>query len=306
MAGTSQARPLSDRHRYRRHLHRYRRRRYRLRRGQRHQGGQHAGQSGDRPGARRRGDPAAGRRRTPASVDRAGARHHGRDQRAAAGPDRLARPDRHRRLPAHPRDRAPVGAGGLRQFVFLGEARPDRAAALRARGRRPAEFPRRGAAPAGRGQRPRGGAVLPRAEHPRRRRLPDALLRQPAHERRVGRDHRRGISGMRAVAVVRRAAGISRIRARGDDAGRCVRQAAHGTLPAPRAGRARRAQGQAVPGDAVERRRGERRPRSCASRSPPPCRARPPARSAAPWSPRWRASPMSSRSMPAAPRPISA
>ena len=68
---------------------------------------------------------------------RARARHDGRDQCAAAGRDRRSRPDRHRRLPAHSRDRAPSGARGLRQFVFLGEARPHRAAALRARGRRP-------------------------------------------------------------------------------------------------------------------------------------------------------------------------
>ncbi len=114
-------------------------------------------QSGDRPRARRRGDPRrdrrlAGRRR------RARARHHGRDQRAAARRDQLARPHRHRRLPAHPRDRPPVGAGGLRQFLFLGEAGAARAAASRARGRRAAQFPRRGAAAARRGERARGGA----------------------------------------------------------------------------------------------------------------------------------------------------
>ena len=59
------------------------------------------------------------------------------------GRDRFARPDRHGGLPAHPGDRAPVGAGRLRQFLFLGEARPHRAAAVRARGRRAPEFPRR-------------------------------------------------------------------------------------------------------------------------------------------------------------------
>ena len=70
--------------------------------------------------------------------------------------------------------------------------------------------------------------------------------------------------GLRAVAFLRRAAGISRIRARDDDAGRCVRQAAHGALSAARARRARRRLArQAVPGHAVERRRGERRRRWC-------------------------------------------
>ncbi len=55
-------------------------------------------------------------------------------------------------------------------------------------------------------------------------------------------------------------AGISRIRARGDDAGRRLRQAAHGTLSQARAsGTRRRTSGQAVPGHAVERRRRQRR-----------------------------------------------
>ena len=99
---------------------------------------------------------SAGRRRRPR------ARHHRRHQRAAAGPDQRARPDRHRRLPPHPRDRPAVGAGGLRQFLFLGEARAHRAAAIRARGRRAAEFPRPGAAPARRGRAcapPRGSSA---------------------------------------------------------------------------------------------------------------------------------------------------
>ena len=69
-------------------------------------------------------------------------------------------------------------------------------------------------------------------EHPRGRRLPDPLLRQCRARAPGRRDRRRGISGLRAVAVLRRAAGISRIRARGDHAGRRVRQAAHGALSA--------------------------------------------------------------------------
>ncbi len=38
------------------------------------------------------------------------------------GEIRVARPDRQRGLPAHPGDRAAVGAGGLWKFLFLGEA----------------------------------------------------------------------------------------------------------------------------------------------------------------------------------------
>ena len=61
-----------------------------------------------------------------------------------------------------------------------------------------------------------------------------------AHERRVAEIVAEEYPGLHAVAVLRRAAGVSRIRARGDDAGRRVRQAAHGTLSAARARRARR------------------------------------------------------------------
>ena len=143
-------------------------------------------------------------------------------------------------LPPYSGDRAPVGARGLRQLLFLGEARPHRAAASRARGRRPAQFQGRGAAAARRGQRPRGGALLPRAGHPRRRHLPDPFLRQRRARAPRRRDRRRGISRVRAVAVLRRAAGIPRIRARRDHAGRRFRQAAHGALSAPRPRRARR------------------------------------------------------------------
>ena len=53
-----------------------------------------------------------------------------------------------------------------------------------------------------------------------------------AHERRVARNPRRRLSGLHRLAVVRRAAGISRIRARRHHAGRRVRQAAYGPLSA--------------------------------------------------------------------------
>ena len=140
---TMSAGALSDRHRYRRHLHRYRLGRYRLRRD---------AASPRLPSTP--ANPAIGLLRGVEAILDAGrrhdrrrrgpcARHHGRDQRAAAGRDQFARPDRHCGLPAHPRDRPPVGAGRLRQFVFLGEAGPDRAAAICPRGRRPTEFSRR-------------------------------------------------------------------------------------------------------------------------------------------------------------------
>ena len=79
-------------------------------------------------------------------------------------------------------------------------------------------------------ERPRGRAVLPRAGHQGDRRLPDALLCQCRARAPRRRDPCRGISGLHRLALLRRAAGISRIRARGDHAGRRVRQAAHGPL----------------------------------------------------------------------------
>ena len=160
----------------------------------------------------------------------AGARHHGRDQCAAAGRDRGPRPDRHRRLPPYPRNRPASGAGRLRQFVFLGEAGADRAAALRPRGRRPTQFPRRGVAPARRGLRARRRALLPRRRHQRGRHLSHPLVRQPGARAPRRRDRARGISGLHAVAILRRAAGIPRIRARGDDVGRRLHQAAYEPL----------------------------------------------------------------------------
>ena len=71
-----------------------------------------------------------GRRRAPAHVTGLA---HGTTVATNAllqGQIEVARPDRHRRLPAHSRDRAPVGAGRLWQFVFLGEAGSDRAARI--------------------------------------------------------------------------------------------------------------------------------------------------------------------------------
>ena len=140
---------------------------------------EHAGQSGDRAGARRRGDPRVrpAARSTTSPASRTAPR---------SPPTRCCRAqidslglDRHRGLPPHPRDRPPVGARGLRQLVFLGEAGPHRAAAARARGRRPARFPR--ARSCGRSTRHsvRAAArVLPPAGHPRGRHLPDPFLRQ--------------------------------------------------------------------------------------------------------------------------------
>ena len=251
----------------------------------RHQGREHAGQSGDRPGARRRGRSSratGGRRRRRR---RARARHHRRDQRAAAGRDRLARPDRHRGLPPHPRDRAPVGARGLRQFLLLGEAASAscRCAAC-ARSAAGSIF-------AGEELRPLDEASVRAAAQFFRshgiRAIGVCLIHSyanPAHERRVAEILAEEYPDCTRVALLRRAARVPRIRARGDDAGRRLRQAAHGALPRARrsaelgAGLAR----QAVPGDAVERRRGERRADRATSRSRPRCRARRPARSAAP------------------------
>ena len=166
-----------DRHRYRRHLHRYRFGRQPIRRHARHQGGEHAVQSGDRPGARGRGRPRRDRR---IAGRRGGARprHHRRHQRAAARRNQRARPHRHGRLPPHPRDRPPVGARGLRQFLFLGKAAAAGAACAGARGRRAAQFSRRGIAAARRSERARGGGVLPQPRRARDRRVPHPLLRQ--------------------------------------------------------------------------------------------------------------------------------
>ena len=131
--------PFPDRDRYRRDLHRYRFCRCRQRRHARHQGVEHACQPGHRPRARGRRDPQS-RRRRPGRRARPCPWHDGRHQRAAAGRDPLARPDRHRRLPPYPGDRPPVGARRLRQFLFLGEAGTPGAAPSRARSRRPAEL----------------------------------------------------------------------------------------------------------------------------------------------------------------------
>ncbi len=122
---------FADRHRHRRHVHRYRFGRYRARApspSPRWRARRPIRRSGWCAASRRSSMQVGGNRRT--SV--AGLAHgttvatnallQGRDQRA--------RPDRHRGLPPYSGDRAPVGAGGLRQFLFLGEARAHRAAAI--------------------------------------------------------------------------------------------------------------------------------------------------------------------------------
>ena len=135
----------SHRHRHRRHVHRHRRGGRRHRQGRGHQGPEHAGEPRDRarPGRRRASSSETGR----SAADLAGLAHGTTVATNAllAGRDRLARPGRHRGLPAPPRDRAPVGARGLRQLVLLGEARAHRAGGARARGRRTARLPRCGA-----------------------------------------------------------------------------------------------------------------------------------------------------------------
>ncbi len=140
-----------------------------------------------------RGRRRARRRRRPRP------RHHGRHQCAAARPDQRARADRHRRLPAYPRDRPPVGAGGLRQFLFLGEAGAHRAAAFRARGRRPARFPRRRSC----GRSTRRACARPRSfsAHQGVRAIGVCLIHSyanPAHERRVAEIFAAGISRLHA------------------------------------------------------------------------------------------------------------
>ena len=85
------------------------------------------------------------------------------------------------------------------------------------------------------------------------------------HERRVREIVAEEYPELRGVALLRGAAGISRVRARGDDAGRRVRQAAHGALSAS-ASTTSSVPGlrdEAVPGDAVERRRRQRPSRWC-------------------------------------------
>ena len=225
--------PLPHRHRYRRDLHRHRRRRYRHRHDAGDQGREHPVEPGRRPGARGQCDPRSGGRDRPGGREPR-PRHHRRHQCAAAGPDQLARTDRHRGLPAHSRDCPPVGARGLRQFLLLGEARPPGAAALRARGRRPPELQGRGPAPAGRGERALRGTILPPPRRARHRRLADPFLCQSRPRAARRRNRRAGIPAGRAFLVLHRAPRISRIRAHRDHPRRRLRQAAHGTLPRAR------------------------------------------------------------------------
>ena len=62
-----------------------------------------------------------------------------------------------------------------------------------------------------RARRARGGAVLSRARHQGDRCLPVALLCQCRARAPGGRDRRRGIPGLHHLALLRRAAGISRV-----------------------------------------------------------------------------------------------
>ena len=157
-----------------------------------------------------------------------GTRHDRRHQCASSGRDQRARPDRHRRLPAHPRDRPPVGAGRLRQFLFLGEARAPRAAAFRARGGRPADFSREELRPLDEAS-VRAAARFFRGHGVRA--IGVCLMHSyanPAHERRVAEIIARGYPDCALSLSCDGAAGVPRIRARDHDACRCLREAACG------------------------------------------------------------------------------
>ena len=126
------ARRVRDRHRHRRHLHRCGRRR----RGHRRDRDDEDAVDTARPGHRVHGRRREGAR--PARARAGGAfggvaRHDGRHQQAPRGQGREPRLHHDRGLRAGARNRPPVGARRLRQLLLLGEARPDRAGASRAR-----------------------------------------------------------------------------------------------------------------------------------------------------------------------------
>ena len=162
----------------------------------------------------------------------------------------------HQGLPGAARDRAPERPRQLRQLVLLGQARPDRAAAPRAGGRRAAR-PHRGGGPrVRRGRGARGGALAPRAGDRLRRRLLPARVHEPGARAAHARRARRGASGLRGLPQLRRAERVPRVRARGHHARRRVRQAARGRLRGLDRGPAR-----PVVLHHEEQRRRERRPR---------------------------------------------
>ena len=184
------------------------------------------------------------------------------------------------------RDRPAVGARRLRQLLLLGEAAADRArptgCAPSAAGStssgaevRPFDEARRG----------RGRPVVPRRRHRHHRRLLPALLRRRRATswrcaRCCAREHPDAV-----VSISQRgAARVPRVRAVGDHAGRRGGEAARSApyvanIRQPAATRSR----PDVPFYVMktQRRRAVGRARSCTSRSPRCCPARPPARSGA-------------------------
>ena len=250
----------------------------------RHQGRQHAGQSGDRRwcAASTQSSTAAG-----ATADDVAGLAHGTTVATNAllqgeiNSLGLIVTEGFRHILEIARQSVPEGYGNSYFWV-----KPDRIVPLRfvreVGGR--LNFQRPGTAPARRGKRARRR----RSSSARRASAPSASaccipMPTPRTSAASPRSSREEYPECDAVAVLRRAAGIPRIRARGDDAGRRLRQAAHGALSRARARRARRRPaGQAVPGDAVERRRRQRRPGGAQADHHGAVRARRPARSAAP------------------------
>ena len=190
----------------------------------------------------------------------------------------------HRGLRGDARDRPAVGARRLRQLLLLGEAATgscratwSRASAAGSTSPAPRCGPSTRTAPA---RSPAGSAS---AGHRHPRRLLPARLRQPRARGADARGARRGAPRRGGVALQRGAARVPRVRAGDDHARRRRRQAAalgvRHQHQGP-AGRVRRRPQGAVLRDEVQRRRALAPTRSCTSRSPPCCPARPPARSA--------------------------
>ena len=282
MAGTSRQAPLSDRHRHRRHLHRYRLRRYRLRRGQR----------SPRCRARRPIRRSAWSAASTRSCDQVGAERrtdvaglaHGttvatnallQGQIDSLG---LIVTEGFRHILEIARQSVPDGYGNSYFWV-----KPERIV--------PLQFVREV-----------GGRFNFAGEELRP--LDEDSVRAAARFFREQNIRAIGVCLMHSYANARTSAASAEIIA--EEYPECALSLSCDVLPEyreyeravttlvdafvkPHMERYLRrvhdelgdAQGQAVPGHAVERRRGERRPRSCASRSPPRCPVRPPARSAA-------------------------
>ena len=119
---------------------------------------------------------------------------------------------------------------GLRQQLFLGEAGAHRGGAPRPAGARAAELSGRGAHAFRRSGGGSGGALVPRAGHRRHRRvLPARVCQRRARAPHARRDRARA-SARGGVHLVGGAARVPRVRARGDDPGGRLRQAARGAV----------------------------------------------------------------------------